>query len=91
MKRYLERLMILRRGVSAAVCTLPFTATLAYADGAGASGSGWMSPMSLIFLVFLAAIVLVQLVPATILFGSLVVSVFKRASSKSETASGEQV
>jgi hypothetical protein len=47
--------------------------------------------MTLIFLVFLAAIVLIQLVPALILFGSLVVSVFKRASGKSETANGEQV
>lgn len=89
MKSHVERLMILRRGVSVAFCSLLFTATLAWADTAGGSTSGGMSPMILLFLVFLGAIVLLQLVPALVLFSSLIVSVFKRNSRKAETTSGE--
>ena len=89
MKSRMERLMVLRRGVSAGFCSLLFTATLAWADTAGGSTSGGMSPMTLIFLVFLGAIVLLLLVPALVLFSSLIVSVFKRNSRKAETASGE--
>jgi hypothetical protein len=90
MKSHVERLMVLRRGVSAAFCSLLFTATLAWADTAGGSTSGGMSPMTLLFLVFLGAIVLLQLVPALVLFSSLIVSIFKRSSRKAETASGEE-
>jgi hypothetical protein len=46
--------------------------------------------MTLLFLVFLGAIVLLQLVPALVLFGSLIVSVFKR-SRKAEAAAPDQV
>ena len=91
MKSRMERLMVLRRGVSAALCSLLFTATLAWADGAGGSGSGGMSPMTLLFLAFLGAIVLLQLVPALVLFSSLIVSVFKRSGRKARAASGEEV
>jgi hypothetical protein len=45
--------------------------------------------MILLFLVFLGAIVLLQLVPALVLFSSLIVSVFKRSSRKAKAASGE--
>jgi hypothetical protein len=81
--------MVLRRGVSAAFCSLLFTATLASADTAGGSIAGGMSPMILLLLVFLGAIVLLQLVPALVLFSSLIVSVFKRSSRKAKAASGE--
>jgi hypothetical protein len=68
-----------------------FTATLASADAAGGAGSGGMSPLVMIFLGLLAAIILLQLVPALVLFGSLVVAVFKRSSKKTAVSSNEQV
>jgi hypothetical protein len=89
MKSHVERLMVLRRGVTAAFCSLLFTATLASADTASGSASGGMSPMTLLFLVFLGAIVLLQLVPALVLFSSLIVSVFKRSGRKVKAASGD--
>ena len=90
MKSPMERLMVLRRGVSAALCSLLFTATLAWADGAGGTGSGGMSPMTILFLAFLGAIVLLQLVPALVLFSSLLVSVFKRTTGKAGAARSEK-
>jgi hypothetical protein len=90
MKSHVERLMILRRGVSAAFCSLLFTATLAWGQSAGGSTTGGMSPMTWLFLVFLGAIVLLQLVPALVLFSSLIVSIFKRSSRKTEAASTEE-
>lgn len=69
---------------------LLFTATLAFADTAGTAGSGGMSPLAMIFLGLLAAIILLQLVPALILFGSMVVAVFKRSTKKSVATNGEQ-
>lgn len=89
MKSHVERLMVLRKGVTNAICPLLFTATLASADTASGSTSGGMSPMTLLFLVFLGAIVLLQLIPALVLFGSLIVSVFKRSSRKAEVVSGD--
>ncbi|MDF1535179.1 MAG: hypothetical protein P1S46_01590 [bacterium] len=91
MKRNVERLMVLRRRVSAMICPVLLTATLANADSAGAPGSGGMSPMLLLFLAFLGVVVLLQLVPALVLFSSLLVSVFKRSSHKVDAAGSEQV
>ena len=65
------------------------TATLASADAGGAAGGG-MSPLTMIFLGLLAAIILLQLVPAMVLFGSMIVAVFKRSLRKSTATDGEQ-
>ena len=46
--------------------------------------------MTWLFLVFLGAIVLLQLVPALVLFSSLIVSIFKRSSRKTDAASTEE-
>lgn len=86
-----ERQKVLKGRVLAILTPLLFTATLATADTAGSAGSGGLSPLTLIFLGLLAAIILLQLVPALVLFSSLVVAVFKRSSKKSEAAGTEQV
>jgi hypothetical protein len=44
----------------------------------------------MIFLGLLAAIILLQLVPALILFSSMVVAVFKRAGKKAAATENEQ-
>ena len=90
MKANGDRRKVLKGKVMSMLTPLLFTATLAYADTAGGSGSGGMSPLTMIFLGMLAAIILLQLVPALVLFGSLVVAMFKRSSKKAEAASTEQ-
>ena len=89
MKANTRRLMILKGRVTSALIPLLFTATLASADTAGANGGGGLSPLTMIFLGLLAAIILLQLVPALILFSSMVVAVFKRSSKKTEATSNE--
>ncbi len=90
MKAYPGRLMILKRRVTSALIPLLLTATLASADTAGATGAGGLSPLTMIFLGLLAAIILLQLVPALILFSSMVVAVFKRAGKKTAATENEQ-
>lgn len=90
MKTNPGRLKVLKgRVLSVVVTPLLLTATLASADTAGGA-SGGMSPLTVIFLGLLAAIILLQLVPALVLFSSLVVAVFKRSSRKSEAQGTEQ-
>ena len=89
MKAYPGRLMILKRRVTSALIPLLFTATLASADAAGATDAGGLSPLTMIFLGLLAAIILLQLVPALILFGSMVAAVFKRSSKKAVATESE--
>jgi hypothetical protein len=89
MKAYPGRLMILKGRVTSVLIPLLFTATLASADTTGATGAGGLSPLTMIFLGLLAAIILLQLIPALILFSSMVVAVFKRSGKKAEAASGE--
>ena len=91
MKAYPGRLKVLKGRVLSVLTPLLFTATLASADTAAGAGSGGMSPLIMIFLGLLAAIILLQLVPAMILFSSLVVAVFKRSSKKAAAARSEQV
>jgi len=90
MKAITSRLKVLKGRVLPVLAPLLFTATLASADTAGAAASGGMSPLTMIFLGLLAAIILLQLVPALILFSSLVVAVFKRSSKKAEATNSEQ-
>ena len=89
MKAYPGRLMILKRRVTSALIPLLFTATLASADVAGPASEGGLSPLTMIFLGLLAAIILLQLVPALILFSSMVVAVFKRAGKKAAATTTE--
>ena len=90
MKAITSRLKVLKGRVLPVLAPLLFTATLASADTAGAAASGGMSPLTMIFLGLLAAIILLQLVPALILFSSLVVAVFKRSYKKAEATNSEQ-
>ena len=89
MKTYPGRLTVLKCRVATAAIPLLFTATLASADTSGA-GSGGMSPLTMIFLGLLAAIILLQLVPAMVLFASLVVAVFRKSTRKEAATSSEQ-
>lgn len=82
MKTYSDKLTILKGRVFAFLTPLLFIATVVNADAAGGSGSGGMSLLMMIFLGILAAIILLQLVPALVLFSSLVVAVFKRSTKK---------
>jgi len=61
-------------------------ATAAFADTAEKTGTGGMSPLMLIFLVFVAVIVGIQLIPAMVIFGSLIAAVFKRSKKATDTA-----
>jgi len=83
------RMKVLKGRVISVLAPLLFTATLASAD-AGATGGGGMSPLTMIFLGILAAIILLQLIPALVLFSSLVVAVFKRSSKKAAATSSDQ-
>ena len=90
MKAYVERLKVLRGRVMSVLVPLLFVATLASAEPASGSGSGGMSPLTMLFLGVLAAIILLQLIPALILFGSMVTAVFKRSVKKAEATSREE-
>ena len=90
MKTYPGRLKVLKGRVLTVVAPLLFIATLASADTASGAASGGMSPLTMIFLGLLAAIILLQLIPALVLFSSLVVAVFKRSTRKSEAEGAEK-
>lgn len=61
-------------------------ATAAFADVEAQTGGGGMSPLMMAFLIFLAVIIGIQLIPAMVIFGSLITAVFKR--SKKATGTG---
>ncbi len=58
--------------------------------GATGNDGGGIGLMAKIFLAFFAAIIVFQLIPALILFGSLIVAIFSR-SSKKDLAESESV
>jgi len=90
MKAYPGRLMVLKGRVLSVLVPLLFAATLASADSTTEAGAGGMSPLTMIFLGLLIAIILLQLVPALVLFGSLIVAVFKRSIKKAAATSSDQ-
>jgi hypothetical protein len=90
MKTYPGRLMVLKGRVMSVLVPLLFAATLASADSTAETGAGGMSPLTMIFLGLLAAIILLQLIPALVLFSSLIVAVFKRSIKKVAATSSEQ-
>ncbi len=92
MKKYMAGTKGLKGKVSLLFAPSVFIATAAFADTAGNSGSGGMSPLMIMFLVFFGVIVLLQLVPAVVIFGSLIAAVFKRSKKATESATiNEQV
>ncbi|UCF30385.1 MAG: hypothetical protein JSV26_10020 [bacterium] len=71
-----------------ALLTLVFYSTSAFAaSGAEGGGSGWAIKL---FFAFLAAIIVLQLIPALVLFGSMVAAVFRRAPKEAELVETEQ-
>lgn len=90
MKAYTGRLKVLKGRVVSVLMPLLFAGTLASADAGGGGGSGGLSPLTMIFLIFLAAVILLQLIPALVLFGSLVVAVFRRTAKKVAAGGGER-
>ncbi|UCF88318.1 MAG: hypothetical protein JSV70_07840 [bacterium] len=91
MKAYPGKLMVLKRRVMTVLVPCLFAATLASADTAGSTGAGGMSPLTMIFLGLLAAIILLQLIPAMVLFGSMIVAVFKRSAKKVAATTSDEV
>ena len=90
MKAYPGKLMVLKGRVMTVVMSCLFAATLASADTPGGTGAGGMSPLTMIFLGLIVAIILLQLIPAMVLFSSLIVAVFKRTAKKAATTGGDQ-
>ena len=61
------------------------------AYAATGSRSGGLGLGAIIFLGFLAAIVLLQLLPGLVLFGSLIAALFSKAAKKRSVAAAEEV
>jgi hypothetical protein len=92
MKRNTTRTKGLMRKVALMVGPSLLFATAAVADAGGEAGTGGMSPLMLAFLIFLAVIIGIQLIPAMVIFGSLITAVFRRSKKATETATiNEQV
>jgi len=83
MKKYISRTKGFGRKVGLMAVSFLCLATSAVGDAAGNSGSGGLSPLMIVFLAFIGVFVLMQLIPAAVIFGSLVSAVFKK-SKKSE-------
>jgi hypothetical protein len=92
MKRNMTRTKGLIRKVALISGPSLLMATAAFADAGAQTGAGGMSPLMLAFLIFLAVIIGIQLIPAMVIFGSLITAVFKRSKKATETATiNEQV
>jgi len=85
MKNLIARTKVLRGKVSLMLAPLLLVAGTAFAETAGNTGSGGMSPLMIGFLVFFGVIVMLQLIPAVVIFGSLISAVFKRSKKATET------
>jgi hypothetical protein len=86
MKRNITRTKGLMRRITSMAAPSLFLATVAFADAGEAAGGGGMSPLMLAFLIFLAVIIGIQLIPAMVIFGSLITAVFKRSKRATEEA-----
>lgn len=60
-------------------------AAAAFADTGEKAGGGGLSPLMIAFLIFLAVIIGIQLIPAMVIFGSLITAVFKRSKKATGT------
>jgi len=84
MRKHTTRTKGMGRKVSMMVVPSIFMATAALADTAGGSGS--MSPLMIVFLAFIGVFVLMQLIPALAIFGSLLSAVFRKSRKTEESA-----
>lgn len=92
MKRKMTRTEGLMRKAGLMLGPSLLIATVAFAGTGEATGGGGMSPLMLGFLIFLAVIIGIQLIPAMVIFGSLITAVFKRSKKATESATiNEQV
>jgi hypothetical protein len=91
MKRIMTRTMGRIRKTALTVGPALMIASAAYADAGTEASTGGMSPLMLAFLIFLAVIIGIQLIPAMVIFGSLITAVFKRSkkATRAETLNGK--
>ena len=80
----------MKNRIQIAILTLILYSTSAFAAGGTEEGGG-ISLMVKLFFAFLAAVFVFQLIPALVLFGSMVVAIFKREPKKAETVENEQI
>ena len=78
---------VMRNSIGVALLTMVFYSTSAFAaSGSQPAGISWMAK---IFFAFIAAIIVFQLIPAVVLLGSMLVSLFSRAREKDLAENGE--
>lgn len=85
MTKYMTRMKVLGRKVSLVLGSSLLVATEAFADTGGGFGMGDMSPLMLMFLILLGVIVLIQLIPAMIIFCCCITAVCKRSKKATDT------
>ena len=86
MRKHTTRTKGMGRKISLMAVPSVFLATAAFADAAGGSGSGSMSPLMIVFLAFIGVFVVMQLIPAMAIFGSLVSAILKKTRKTEESA-----
>jgi len=92
MKKYLPKMTGLRGKAAWILAASLLIGTAAFAATAGETGSGGISPLMLMLLIFFGIIFFLQLIPAMVIFGSLVAAIFKRSKKATEeTTLNEQV
>jgi len=76
-----------KNSICLALLTLAFYSTSAFAaSGSQPAGISWMAK---IFFAFIAAIIVFQLIPAVVLLGSMLVSIFSRARESDLAENGK--
>ena len=87
MKKINTRTARVGRNAAVVVGSSLCLASTAFAGSGG--GNGGMSPLMMLFLAFVGVFVLMQLVPAFVIFGSLVSAVFKKSKKAAEAHSAK--
>ena len=85
MKKYMTRIKVIGRKVSLLLGSSLLVASVAFAEAGGGSGMGDMSPLMWMFLVFLGVIVVIQLIPAMVIFCCCITAVCKRSKKTTDT------
>jgi hypothetical protein len=86
MKKFMTRKRVLGRKVSLLLGPSILVATAAFADAGGGTGMGDISPLMLMFLIFIGVIVVIQLIPAMVIFCCCITAVCKRSKNATDTA-----
>lgn len=85
--RVLQKEEVMKNSIYIALLTLVFYSTSAFAaSGSPPAGISWMAK---IFFAFIAAIIVFQLIPAVVLLGSMLVSLFSRARESDLAENGK--